>query len=439
MQPAGNSAGSLFHSLQQRPQAGALHAEKELLARYRSDGLTPAVVAFPQTAEEVACLLSTANEHRAPVLLWGGGTSMGLGNAPREVALAIDLTRLNRVLSHDIDNFTVTAQAGMRLNDLRKVLHAQRQFLTLDPPASDVATLGGIVAANASGPWRLAFGSARDLMLGLRIALPDGNLVSFGGKTMKNVAGYDVGKLFIGSIGTLGAICELTFRLYSLPEKSYALLISASDCAEAFRVAREAACWLPSALMALDPAAAGLLSDKLSIARTKGAWLLAVDLMGDESAVNKQANEIGKLASLAPAPLEGEERQFCWEAIRDLIGPAGGATLLCRANLPPSAVEEWSAAAEPTPGHLVACPGSGRAWKLLHAPTQPTATDAVNQLRGEALRLGGHLIVEAAPAEWKSQLDIWGAPPTHFSLLQQLKQTFDPVGILAPGRFVGGI
>lgn len=438
MQPAGNSAaGSLLSSLQQRLSADTLHVEKELLSRYQTDGFTPAVVAFPQSPEELSCLLKTANEHRAPVLLWGGGTSMGLGNAPREVALAIDLTRLNRVLSHDVDNFTVTAQAGMRLNDLRKVLHAQRQFLPLDPPAG--ATLGGIVAANASGPWRLAFGSARDLMLGLKVALPDGNVVSFGGKTMKNVAGYDVGKLFIGSIGTLGAICELTFRLYSLPEKSCALLISASDRAEAFRVAREAACWLPSALLALDPAAARLLADKLSITQAKGAWLLAVDLMGDESAVNKQVNEISKLASQTPVSLEGEERQFCWEAIRELIGPAGGATLLCRANLPPSAVEEWTAIAEPAQGHLVACLGSDRAWKLLHAPTQPKATDAVNQLRGEAVRLGGHLVVEAAPAEWKSQLDIWGSPPAHFSLLQQLKQTFDPAGILAPGRFVGGI
>ncbi|NIM05909.1 MAG: FAD-binding protein [Armatimonadetes bacterium] len=416
-------------------------SRREILNQYSLGELVPEAVVYPKSSPQVSAALQVANAHRAPVLLWGSGASIRLGSRLSGLHIVVDMTSLDRVLSHDIDNFTVTVQAGMRLGQLQEVLREHRQFLPLDPSAAERVTLGGIAAANVSGPWRLLFGSPRDLVLGMKVALADGSIVSFGGSTMKNVAGYDIGKLFIGSLGTLGAICELTLRLYSLPEESRSLLLHVSGTKRAFGIARKILACSPAAVQALDASAAKQVNDKIDLRSEEESWLVAVDLMGDSAAVEKQAQEIEKSCGREIVSLVGEERLQTWKLIRNLIGAEDESIILCRANLPPACIEEWAGIVrEVSPDCLlVACPGTGRAWMRWRPQTQDAASEAIGVLRAEAVKLGGHLIVEAAPEEWRSGLDIWGQPPAELPLLRAVKQAFDPAGILAPGRFVGGI
>ena len=191
---------------------------KTLLENARAiDGLTPRFEAQPTTPEELAEALSRANDEGLAVAPCGGGTQLDLGNVPKRLDLLLATTGLNRVVEYEPADLTVTVEAGMRFSDLQALLAEQGQFLALDPAAEPEATIGGLIATNASGPLRFAYGTARDLVIGTRVANPDGTLTRAGGRVVKNVAGYDLNKLYVGSLGTLAVIVELSFKLAPIP------------------------------------------------------------------------------------------------------------------------------------------------------------------------------------------------------------------------------
>ena len=181
------------------------------------DGVAPQLVVHPGTQEAVEAVVAACGSAGAAVAPWGGGTAMGLGNPPARLDVVICLDRLTRIVEFDAANLVVSAEAGVRLADLERVLAAKREFLPLDPARMDRRTVGGVVATNASGPSRLLYGLARDLVLGMRVVLGTGERVRCGGKVIKNVSGYDMNKILIGSLGTLGLITEVTFKLLPMP------------------------------------------------------------------------------------------------------------------------------------------------------------------------------------------------------------------------------
>ncbi|HUF47971.1 MAG TPA: FAD-binding oxidoreductase, partial [Vicinamibacterales bacterium] len=184
---------------------------------YAIAGKTPGAVARPLTPEEVAAAVEHATAERRTVVPWGAGTKQGFGNAPRRYDVALDLTALDAVLEYEPADLVVTAQAGIRLAALQRRLAEAGQFLALDPPFAERATLGGTLATNASGPSRLLYGTARDLVLGMKVATPEGVLVKSGGKVVKNVVGYDLNKLHIGGLGTAGVMVEVTLKVHPRP------------------------------------------------------------------------------------------------------------------------------------------------------------------------------------------------------------------------------
>ena len=173
-------------------------------APYVIDGRTPCGVVFPGSVEEVARVVREAAAVGVPVVPWGGGTQMHRGAPPGDGAVVVGLRRLGRVLEHEPGDLTATVEAGITVETLQVALGARGQWWPLDPPAPAEATLGGVLAANTAGPRRHGYGTARDLVIGLRVVAADGQLVRAGGKVVKNVAGYDLVKLYIGSLGTLG-------------------------------------------------------------------------------------------------------------------------------------------------------------------------------------------------------------------------------------------
>jgi glycolate oxidase FAD binding subunit len=408
------------------------------LHRYTLGELTPQIALRPKTLDEISAIFRLADENQAAVVLWGGGTSIGLGNFPSSYDLAVDMTDLKHVISHDKDNFTITVQAGLRLGELQRILRAAGQFLPLNPPEADKATLGGLIAANISGPWRLAYGAVRDIMLGIKVVVADGRIVAFGGKTMKNVAGYDVGKLFIGSLGTLGAIGEVTLRLYALPEKNATVLLPANSLPGAFDLANQAITLSATGAEILDPLSAKQLKYFLGPAFDENSWLVAVDLMGDEEVVR---GRIAALSSPSAILLEGNLRQLCWDTISQLTKPITSDALVGRASLPPAAVKRWLEQVIEMdcrrPFQFVICPGTGRAWIIFSA--NESSSGVLTSLRLAANRLEGYFTIEAAPESWKTTLPIWDEAGVDLALLKGVKQVFDPNNILAPGRFLGGI
>ena len=184
----------------------AITAEESQLAEHAVDGAMPKLICTPATAEQVAAAVRICSEAQATLAPWGGGTAMSLGNPPRTLDVVVKSTRLNRVIDHDHANLTATVQSGITLNALQSALAPHKQFVPFDPPLPERSTVGGIVAANLNGPRRSSYGSVRDLVIGMKVVLASGETIKAGGKVVKNVAGYDMCKLFTGSLGTLGII-----------------------------------------------------------------------------------------------------------------------------------------------------------------------------------------------------------------------------------------
>ena len=197
------------------------------------EGLTPQVVVTPNSVDELASVMSSAYEEGLAVAPWGGGTRMDLGNPISRLDVVADLIRMNKMVQHDAADLTVTVEAGLTLSDLQRTLAAQGQFLAVDAAMPDITTIGGILASGASGPLKWHYGSPRDLVIGMKVVQADGRVVKSGGQVVKNVSGYDMARLHIGSIGTLGIIAEVSFKLTPMPRQESTILAafdSVSSC-----------------------------------------------------------------------------------------------------------------------------------------------------------------------------------------------------------------
>lgn len=394
--------------------------------------------AHPGTAEALAELLRAASERGQPVVPWGAGTLQHLGCAPPPAALTLHTSALNGILGYVPADLTVTVEAGIAIGALQEALGQHKQWLPWDPPAPAEATIGGLLAAGVNGPPRLGYGSPRDRVLGMRIALGDGRLVKSGGKVVKNVAGYEAHKLHIGALGTLGVIVEATFKLAPLPEAIGSLLIACRS--------RERACVLADRLRdrPLAPISLALLINAGSLAAGIVAGhtddtLLIVRFAGAPAAVARQLRDAKALAvdDGVAFELNGSQDQAIWRGIAGFAAAsegAGEAGILLRAGVRPADLPALLTALDHhTPGsQLVAYPGVGLAyarWPI----TDNAGTLAT--LRAQLGSMGGYAIVENAPAELRSRLDIWGPPPTTLPLMQAIKAQWDPRGILNPGRY----
>ncbi|MFQ5692064.1 MAG: FAD-binding oxidoreductase, partial [Nitrospinota bacterium] len=198
--------------------------EGEAAAAYAFNGLVPRLVLYPESSRELSDLLGQACAAGLRVIPWGGGTKQHQGYLPTGCDWVVDLSRLSGVSEHQEADFVMTVRGGTTLREVNRFLEERRQVLPLDPLEGDSATLGGISAANSSGPLRMGFGTPRDLILGMEVVMADGTLVRFGARVVKSVAGYDLNKLYVGSLGTLGLITEVTFKVFSLKVQDGALL-----------------------------------------------------------------------------------------------------------------------------------------------------------------------------------------------------------------------
>jgi glycolate oxidase FAD binding subunit len=437
------------------------------LQEYAVDGLIPSAVVWPETVEQVAAVLQWAQHEKLAVVPCGSGTRIGLGNIPTRLDVMLSMCRLTQVSEYDVANFTLTAGAGMTFAQLTQLTAAHLQMLPLQYPFS-MSTLGGLIAANAYTPKRMRYGGVRDFLLGLRIALPSGEVAHFGGKVVKNVAGYDMCKLFLGSLGMLGVIVEATFKLYALPERDETFLaVFPSLESGAVAVAQLMATQLlPSQILLLNPMATQAIAPQVAPPVVAGAVLLLVNCEGMDEAVERQRADIARICQGHKASvqvLSGEAQLQLWQRLAaatlallpqpsPLEGEgADGGNIMVRLGTPPSRVhaimEAAAQALEPLAAEAMIIGDCGVGLVQLSLGPEGLAGGAIDapllgalrDLAGLVVRHGGYALVENAPPAAKTQLEVWGPPPSHFTLLKALKRKFDPEGILSPGRFIGGL
>jgi glycolate oxidase FAD binding subunit len=414
--------------------------------RWSVDGLLPPVAVRPGDAEQAAAVLRLCDESGAAVIPWGGGTAMELGNPPRAAHVVLLTERLAAVVDHDHTNLTVTVQAGATLAVLAAALGAHRQFLPLEPPRAECATAGGTVAANLNGPRRMRYGSVRDLVIGMRVARTTGVVVKSGGKTVKNVAGYDMAKLFVGSLGTLGLITELTFKVMPVPEASKTVAVWGRDLSRLTALARRilTSPLGPSALVMANAAAAGRLlwPGGRGGGPDRGAVLL-VRAEGVEPAVARHERDIAEWARGQALQCEvhsGDAEAAAWRAVCDFgwTGTGSAVRLTVPSGRTGAALERLGPTLPATTG-LVADAVAGTLWLAFEAADD--AASSLPAIADLATASGGHLLLARAPRSLKAGRDVWMPRPTDrvLELMKALKQSFDPGGILNPGRYVAGL
>jgi glycolate oxidase FAD binding subunit len=379
-------------------------------------------VETPSSGEGMAVALRDAAAAGLGVRPRGGGTKLGWGR-PAGADLELRTGALDTIVAHDAADLTAVVQAGVPLATAQAAFAEAGQRLALDPPDPGGATLGGVMVTGDSGPLRHRFGAARDLVLGVAVALPDGTVARAGGRVIKNVAGYDLAKLLSGSFGTLGVVVEVALRLHPLPQDVVTLRAGAED---------------PDALAAAAAALAGapLQPEALDVAWEDGAGAVLVRFAG--VAPGAQADEA--TAALAAAGLGAEpvDDEPAWAGQREGQRASPGGVVV-RVSGRPSQLPAVLAAARAEGAAAVGRVAVGLSWLRLGPAEPPALVGAVERLRG-ALTPAPCVVLDA-PAEVRSALDPWDEPADgpRAALMRRVKARFDPAGTCNPGRYAAGI
>ncbi|HLG56953.1 MAG TPA: FAD-binding oxidoreductase [Vicinamibacterales bacterium] len=384
------------------------------------DGVVPRQIVEPDTASGLAATLQRASRDRLVTVLRGGGTKLGWGRQPRPIDLLVSTARLNSLLVHRHGDLTATVHAGVTLAQLNRELARHRQWLPVDS-AFDEATIGGIVATNDSGPLRHRHGTPRDLLIGVTLALADGRLVKAGGHVVKNVAGYDLGKLVSGSFGSLAAIVDATFKLFPLPQASATLDAGYRDV-EA--MARDASLIAASQL---EPCAFDV--------SFEGHYRLLVRFASSPAAVKAQVESAQRMLSPVSSLVSGDREAAIWtDHVRSSWVGTGA---VVRVGWLPAKLAELTTLVRDvqqiTAGGITIAGrvGIGTGLFRLDADLRAQAA-ALERLRSSVWV--GNVAVLRASQELKAGTDVWGPPGSAIAVARALKQTFDPAGILNAER-----
>ncbi len=423
--------------------------DSQKTAPYEVDGFVPGAVVFASSTEQVSQIIKAANESGTSVIPWGSGSKQPVGPYLSSADVVLCLKNMNQIVDFDIGNLSIKVGAGMVNSELQKQVAEHKLFFPLDPLYRETSTIGGELSANASGPLRFMYGTARDVVLGLTVVTPTGDIIHAGGKTMKNVAGLDLPKMFISSWGTLGIITEAVLRLFPLPEATKSMWLTFANSEDAFRSVNQLlnSVLTPASIELIDSVAGRNLEYGSRL--EEGEVLLMLGIEGDNEAVARHLKEISIIAEANKAhqvaTLESKEETKAWNAYRGVhqsILSAEPSTIQGKASVPIGKLGDmFKAVKEVGDRHSVAIGitahgGSG----ILYSYVADGNTDVariIGDLKQAAEGMAGFFIVEAAPLSVRKSTD--GLPQrSDYTLMRRLKTKLDPANILNPGRVVGG-
>ena len=399
------------------------------------DQVVPRRIVTPESATELAEALAWASGDRLATVIRGGGTKLGWGRVPAAVDLVISTARLNQLVAHRHGDLTATVQAGATLRDVNRELGRQGQWLPVESAFED-ATIGGIIATNDAGPMRHRSGTPRDLLIGITLALTDGRLAKAGGIVVKNVAGYDLGKLVSGSCGTLAAIVDATFKLMPLPQATTTLVATYADGDAAARdVAALTASQLEPAACDVRVEIGGPVGRAARSGAAAGACQLLVRFASSPAATAAQVAGARGLLGGDVTVVTGEDDAAAWSD--QLRAPWLAPGMVVRLSWLPSALGQVLALVrdvqQAAGGRVTLAGRAGVGAGLLCVDAAaPAQVAAVERLR--ASESVGHVVVLRGSLELKQRVDVWDSPGSSAAVARALKQMFDPAAILNAGR-----
>ena len=431
-----DSTGSLRFQLSSA-FSGVFFVSDLHLGDYAIDGQSPRAVAIPSTEKQLSSLLSFADSEGMSVVPYGNGNLVALGNSPESLDIIVCTTGLKQSIDHRPGDLTATVGAGVSFGALQKYLTKTGQWLPLEAPLGFHRTIGSVLAIDQSTPLTLSQGTARDLVIGMRVASPDGEITKSGGRVVKNVTGFDIAKLHIGALGTLGVILEASFKVWPIPKKDVTLVATYISLNEAIQATQELA-------------QSGDIPDAVEVVASGNGVSAYFRFLGTPIGVQSRLDETRRTLKSSNTQhmetLGSNEATEAWQGITD-FGWENAEELLLRFGCLPSRTaalaEMVSSILSKEDLEITIVAGPGRGVIVCTISTASNNNDQVvaliERLRTSAALLDGYVVAEKCSQEIKQRLDVWGFPGDTLSLMRRLKKQVDPRNTLNRGRFLWGI
>jgi glycolate oxidase FAD binding subunit len=426
------------------------------LAGYEIGGMVASAAVRPGSREQIAEIIRFARAEKLAIVPCGARTKLSIGAPPRQYDLALDMIGLDRVIAYDPGDMTLRVESGIPLERIESVLAEHHQFLPLVVPFMERATAGGTIASGVDSPLRQFYGTARDFVLGIEFVIGDGALAKSGGRVVKNVSGYDLHKLMIGALGTLGVLTRINFRTFPLPASTRTIVATFDAAARAVELRHAVARspLRPLALEIVSPRAAEILDGRgLALNRS---WSVIASFAGTAKVLERCARDLRQMAEQAGATAlttrEGQGPLAASAGTHEFVPAAmassPGATILKLSVLPTKMRAIVDAAARAADAAALCWAALARGLGVIYFGLLPPGRNeetlvrvsrVANEIIAQCVALGGNSTIPWCPAGWKATLPIWGPERDDFLQMRGLKKVFDPHDILSPGRFMGGI
>lgn len=411
--------------------------EKEAIEGAILANKPPIYLIKPSHQDNLAKVIEWANKNHLPLLLCGNSSKINWGGLVKNPQILVSTAKLNRIVDYALADLTLTVESGVKISEIQQILQQHQQFLPVDATYPDSATIGGIVATADTGSWRQRYGSLRDLILGISFVRADGKIAKAGGKVVKNVAGYDMMKLLTGSYGTLGVISQVTFRLYPLPEASQTLLLvgNKDEIATVTKTIR---------MSSLTPTMADLLStaviNKLGLESGIGLILRFQSIPASVEAQTQQVTAIANKFGLQVNYYQEERENSLWKQLQETITiPSNIDTVTGKIGIVPNKMVKFIHQLDQLTAHQgLSMINIGSGLGKLNISGDNVLTQLEKLRMFLEIELGFLTILEASKTI-KQQIEPWGYNGNALTLMQKIKQKFDPNCLLNPGRFVGTI
>jgi glycolate oxidase FAD binding subunit len=442
-------------------------SEPAQLVSYEVDGMLPSAALQPESAAQIAEIIKFAASEKLGVIPTGGRTKLNIGLPPKRYDLALDMRALNKIVAYDPGDLTLSVEPGLRFTILSETLGKNRQFLPLTVPFHTQTTMGGIVASGVDGPLRQLYGTVRDFLLGVEFVTGEGVAAKSGGRVVKNVTGYDIHKLMIGALGSLGVITRLNFKTFPLPVSARGFVARFASAAQACdmrnRIARSQL--TPTTLEIFSPSVAELFESEAS-SRLEGApmptnllsrteWAVTVGYAGKEIVLARHVADLHKIAEEGGATgvsIAAESVPAAFARKREFIpialASSPASTIVKMSVLPTRIADALTAAPKAAEDGGLKWAALARGLGIIYFALFPAAENdeararvetTTNAIHDACAKIGGQSTIPWCPTAWKKYLKVWGLENPSFAQMQKVKTVFDPLGILSPGRFVGGL
>jgi glycolate oxidase FAD binding subunit len=401
--------------------------EKEKLSASLK-GKNPACLVYPSDSAALSSLVRFANQNRLSLLAYGQGSKLDWGGLVKSPDILVSTKNLNRIIDHAVGDLTVTVESGLKLADLQNYIAPSSQFLPLDPSYADQATIGGIMATADAGAWRQRYGGVRDMILGFSFIRHDGGIAKAGGRVVKNVAGYDMMKLFTGSYGTLGIIDQITLRLYPKTTNSETLIVRGNNenISKLSQFIRQSAL-TPTVAEFLNPQ----MLQELGLGKTFALLLRFESIPASISEQSQQVSYLGQQLDCQTNYYRDNEEVSLWQRYRKTMDNSGQeAHFFCKIGLLPSAIGTVVAKIN----GLTSINISSGVGKLILK-----SEENFDKIRSLCNANQGYLTVLTAPSSVKEKIEPWGYTGNAIAMMKTLKNKFDPQSIFSPERFLNKI